>query len=201
MTAHDAWLVDLDGTLYSHLPVKVSMAAELAVMGWSVASTLRTFRHAHEALRLDPTGITSKDPYRAQIEHTAKKLGRDPEQVLAVVTEWMHERPGKYLRRFRRDALIAEIQAFRKQGGRTALVSDYPASKKLAALDATSLFDTVVASGELGGPARLKPDPEGYLIAAARLGIAPGRCLVIGDRTDADGAAAAAAGMQFRHIR
>src|SRR6185312_8870055 len=142
MTAHDAWLVDLDGTLYSHLPVKISMAAELAFMGWSVASTLRTFRHAHEELRLDPSGITTKDPYRAQIEHTAKKTGRDPEQVLAVVTEWMHVRPGKYLKRFRREALIAEIQAFRAKGGKTALVSDYPASKKLAALEIASLFDT-----------------------------------------------------------
>jgi HAD superfamily hydrolase (TIGR01509 family) len=59
----------------------------------------------------------------------------------------------------------------------------------------------VVSSGEPGGPSRLKPDPEGYLSAAERLGIAPERCLVIGDRDDADGAAARAAGMAVHIIR
>jgi HAD superfamily hydrolase (TIGR01509 family) len=46
----------------------------------------------------------------------------------------------------------------------------------------------------------LKPDPEGYLLAARTLGVEPAQCLVIGDRLDADGAAAQAAGMAFQHI-
>jgi HAD superfamily hydrolase (TIGR01549 family) len=197
--AHDAWLVDLDGTLYRALPVKLAMAAELAVFGLPVAMTLRSFRRAHEELRAEPQ--RGKDPYRAQVEHTAKAIGRDPEQVLRIVTEWMHDRPGKYLKRFERASLLGEIREYRRAGGKTALVSDYPASRKLAALGADNLFDTVVASGEVGGPARLKPDPEGYLLAAARLGVSPERCLVIGDREDADGAAAAAARMAFRHVK
>jgi HAD superfamily hydrolase (TIGR01509 family) len=113
----------------------------------------------------------------------------------------MHERPGKYLRQFQRTALIAEIREFRAQGGKTALVSDYPASLKLEALGAADLFDAVVASGEVGGPSKLKPDPEGYLLAASRLGVSPARCLVIGDREDADGAAAVAAHMEFRLVK
>ncbi|HMJ15422.1 MAG TPA: HAD-IA family hydrolase, partial [Polyangiaceae bacterium] len=64
-----------------------------------------------------------------------------------------------------------------------------------------TLFDTVVASGEPDGPRRLKPHPDGYLAAAQRLGVPAERCLVIGDRQDADGAAATAAGMQFRWVR
>jgi beta-phosphoglucomutase-like phosphatase (HAD superfamily) len=39
------------------------------------------------------------------------------------------------------------------------------------------------------------------LSAAERLGIAPANCLVIGDRDDADGAAARAAGMAVHIIR
>ncbi|MCB9916751.1 MAG: HAD hydrolase-like protein, partial [Planctomycetes bacterium] len=42
--------------------------------------------------------------------------------------------------------------------------------------------------------------PDGYLEAARRLGVAPAECLVVGDRDDADGAAARAAGMAFRRI-
>ncbi|HVU04480.1 MAG TPA: HAD family hydrolase [Polyangiaceae bacterium] len=195
---HEAWLVDLDGTLYRPLPVKAAMAAELLLFGASAVRILRRFRHAHEELRAD--GVAGEDPYRAQIELTARDLGRSPDEVSRLVTEWMHERPGPWIKRFLRRSLLAEIRSFRERGGKTALVSDYPARKKLAAAGVADLFDEVVASGEPGGPPRLKPDPAGYLLAAERLGVAPERSLVIGDREDADGAAARAAKMAFRRI-
>jgi HAD superfamily hydrolase (TIGR01549 family) len=112
----------------------------------------------------------------------------------------MIERPKRYLGWFRRKELLEEIRRFRAGGGRTALVSDYPATEKLAALAAAELFDVVVASGESDGPRRLKPDPDGYLRAAQALGVAPAKCLVVGDRDDADGAAARTAGMGFRLV-
>jgi HAD superfamily hydrolase (TIGR01549 family) len=176
--------------------VKLAMAAELALLGMSAMPLLRRFRHEHEAMR-DLEG----DPFRLQIARTAQALGVSEDHVEPVVREWMLERPGKWLRMFRRRSLLAEIQAFRAAGGVTALVSDYPATQKLAALGARELFDVVVGSGEPGGPSRLKPHPGGMLKAADALGVAPRDCLVIGDREDADGLAAQAAGMAFRLVR
>jgi HAD superfamily hydrolase (TIGR01549 family) len=193
-----AWLVDLDGTLYSQRPVRLLMAAELALGGWSSAGMLRRFRQEHERVR--ELGLEG-DPFTLQIQRTAEALGLQADAVEGQVRRWMIERPARWLARFRRQALLAEIEAFRVAGGRTALVSDYPARSKLEALGASSLFDTIVASGEPGGPRRLKPHPEGYLLAAERLEVEPAACLVIGDRDDADGEAARAAGMAFRHIR
>lgn len=194
----DAWLLDLDGTLYAAPRVKLGMALELVFGGLGVAPVLRRFRKEHEAIRdLDAGG----DPFRFQIERTAQALGKSPEMVEAIVREWMIRRPGKWLARAKRESLFAEIRAFRAKGGKTAVVSDYPARDKLAALGEPELFDVVVASGEPGGPPRLKPDPAGYSLAASALGVAPERCLVIGDRDDADGAAARALGAQFRLIR
>lgn len=72
--------------------------------------------------------------------------------------------------------------------------------KKLRALAVQDLFDVVVASGEDHSPRNLKPDPEGYLRAAELLQVEPAQCLVIGDREDADGAAARAANMGFRLV-
>ena len=195
METHRAWLVDLDGTLYAALPVRLLMAAELAIGGWSAAPILRRFRREHERVR----GLEG-DPFMIQIERTAEALGISAEDVEGHVRNWMLERPGRWLAAFRRQALLAEIEAFRRGGGRTALVSDYPARRKLEALGASALFDAVIASGEPGGPTRLKPHPDGMLRAAAAIGVEPAECLVIGDRDDADGGAARAAGMAFRRI-
>jgi len=194
-----AWLVDLDGTLYTARWVKLAMAAELALGGWSAVGTLRRFRKEHELLR-DELDRDVESPFALQVERTALALGVERVVVERHVTEWMIERPQKWIRRFARRELLGEIASFRAGGGKTALVSDYPASGKLLALEATGLFDVVVASGEQGGPKRLKPHPDGYLEAARRLGVEPGDCLVIGDREDADGAAARAAGMGFRRV-
>jgi HAD superfamily hydrolase (TIGR01549 family) len=202
----DAWLVDLDGTLYRALWVKWAMALELGLRGWSAVTTLQRFREEHEALRheqalgesLDPA---HENPFAAQIARTAQALGITTQVVEERVEDWMLDRPQKWIRRFPRRALLDEIRAFRASGGRTALVSDYPAERKLAALGIRDWFEVVVASGEAESPRRLKPDPEGYLRAAELLGVRPERCLVIGDRDDADGAAARAANMLFRLVK
>lgn len=195
-----AWLIDLDGTLYRPTPVKLAMAAELGLMGWRVLGILQRFRKEHERIRRELREEVPC-PYRLQLERTARALELEIEHVEAHVHEWMIERPGKWIRLFRRSDLIAEIIDFRAQGGRTALVSDYPATRKLSALGHADLFDTIVASGEANGPRRLKPFPDGYLAAAEQLGVAPAECLVIGDRLDADGAAAETAGMKFRLVQ
>lgn len=195
---HDAWLVDLDGTLYAARPVKLAMLFEVILGGWSALGTLRRFRSEHELLRLNQEHPA--DPYRLQVERTASALGLEPSDVELRVQEWMLERPGKWLKRFRRVKLLDELAEFRRSGGRLALVSDYPARRKLRALGCEELFDAVVANGEEGGPRWLKPHPDGLLSASARLGVPADRCLVLGDRADADGIAAQRAGMAFRQI-
>jgi HAD superfamily hydrolase (TIGR01549 family) len=202
---YDAWLVDLDGTLYTARWVRLAMAVELALFGWSAVATLRRFRHEQEAQRAElaagtALAVTHSSPYAAQLARTAQALSVPVERVERLVHDWMFIRPKKWIRLFPRSALLEELRAFRAQGGRTALVSDYPALHKIRALDAEHLFDVIVASGEEHGPSRLKPDPEGYLRAAELLKVEPVRCLVVGDREDADGAAARAANMAFRLV-
>jgi len=200
MRTHDAWLIDLDGTLYASKPMKWAMAAEVTMLGLPALRILRCFRQQHELLRKEGAAY-EPSPFDEQIGRTARALQLPVAEVEQRVREWMIQRPCKWLRRFKRQSLLDEITAFRSEGGRTAIVSDYPAHTKLDALGASALFDRVIASGDAGGPRHLKPIPEGLLLAASALEVEPKRCLVVGDRSDADGAAASAAGMEFRLIR
>jgi sugar-phosphatase len=70
------------------------------------------------------------------------------------------------------------------------------ATVRLAAADLPAP-QTIVCSDEL---VRGKPDPEGYLLAAARLGVAPAACLVLED-APAGIAAGRAAGMTVVALR
>jgi len=199
-----AWLVDLDGTLYLAPPLKRRMALELALGGLFKARLLSQFRHVHEELRelqkQDPLVSFGSSPFEEQLQRTATRSNKSVDEVRAVVTEWMIERPCKHLRSVRRDSLVDQICAFKASGGKLAVVSDYPVERKLAALQVRDLFDVVVSNGETTGLTRIKPAPDGYLLAARLLGFSAEQCLVVGDRDDADGAAARAAGMRFLHV-
>jgi len=194
-----AWLVDLDGTLYNATLVKTAMALDLVTVGVGVISVVREFRKNHQRLR-EQLSDPVENAFAMQMELTATACAIEPAHLEAIVREWMIRRPSKWIRRFPRRKLLQEIAVFRSGGGLAAIVSDYPAKEKLEALGATGLFDVVVANGEALGPGRLKPWPDGYLAAAEHLGVAPGECLVIGDRRDLDGEAAYRAGMAFRLV-
>ena len=198
-SGHRAWLIDLDGTLYKPLFVKLAMGAELALFGRRHITAIRAFRSQHEKIR-EEGGEYSPSPFEHQLSLAAADCSVPVEELRGIVMEWMVERPGKWIRRFARRSLLAEISVFRKAGGRTAIVSDYPASSKLRALGLAGSFDCVVSNGEAGGPSRLKPAPDGFVLAAEQLGFSAADCLVIGDREDADGLAASRAGMDFRLI-
>lgn len=207
MFSYRAWLVDLDGTLYVPTPVKLAMAVDLATFGWRDMALIRRFRREHERIR-DETTARKNDSafdeppsaFERQIHRTAVASGRRTDAVRQVVTRWMIDRPSRWLRVFRRRSLIRQIARFRAAGGRTAIVSDYPAAAKLRSLGCESLFDAIVANGEPDGPLRLKPQPEGIQIALERLGVLAEESLMIGDRCDTDGLAASAAGVSFRRI-
>ncbi|MFT4709564.1 MAG: FMN phosphatase YigB (HAD superfamily) [Bacteroidia bacterium] len=194
-----AWLFDLDGTLYSPLPVKVMMAVELVLFGAGKIKSIGAFRKEHEALRGSDAHFMPS-PYNEQLSRAAAKLGCPQSELAQVVAKWMQDKPRKWIRMCARKSIIAELRSFRAAGGLTALVSDYPATGKLKALGIFDDFDVVVSNGEAGGPARLKPFPDGYQIAAKALGCEAESCLVIGDRQDADGLAAESAGMAFRLV-
>lgn len=91
------------------------------------------------------------------------------------------------------DGAHALLAALRARGQRLALASQSQpewVSRTLEHAGLSAAFEVVVAADAV---ARGKPAPDIYLHTAARLGIAPGRCLVIEDSAPGVAAAAAAA--------
>lgn len=88
------------------------------------------------------------------------------------------------------------LRALRAQGFRLGIVTNGYSqiqNRKLDICGLRPLFDSVVISGDEGVH---KPDAELFLRAAARLGVAPTRCLFVGDHPINDIAGARAAGMR-----
>jgi beta-phosphoglucomutase len=75
--------------------------------------------------------------------------------------------------------IVPFMHDLRGRGHRLALVTGSAAvvlEQVLAPLGVLDLFEVVVTSNQV---TRGKPDPESYQLAAARLGLAPGECLVV----------------------
>jgi len=87
------------------------------------------------------------------------------------------------------------LETLRARGLRLGLVSNhaYDLRRVFAARGLSPFIDTYVLSFEKGVA---KPSPRLFEIAAADIGVAPERTLMVGDHPEADGAAARAAGMQ-----
>jgi len=75
----------------------------------------------------------------------------------------------------------ALLDRLRRAGKRTAIVSSTPRENVevlLRSLKLEDAFDAIIAAEDVR---RGKPDPEGYLLGAERVGVAPQACVVIED--------------------
>ncbi|SDI75661.1 Haloacid dehalogenase superfamily, subfamily IA, variant 2 with 3rd motif like haloacid dehalogenase/haloacid dehalogenase superfamily, subfamily IA, variant 3 with third motif having DD or ED/haloacid dehalogenase superfamily, subfamily IA, variant 1 with third motif having Dx(3-4)D or Dx(3-4)E [Frankineae bacterium MT45] len=90
------------------------------------------------------------------------------------------------------------LKSLKDRGIPTALVSNigWDPRPVLAAHGALELLDELVLSYEVGV---MKPDPEIFRIACARIGVEPQSCVMVGDNPHAD-AGSTAIGCPFVHI-
>ena len=97
----------------------------------------------------------------------------DQDNITKDLNEFEHNMPFRYIPGFE-----SFIVALRERGVKTAVVTSSNAEKMgnvyRAHPELSSYFDTVLTSEEF---TRSKPDPEGYLKGAERLGFDPSECV------------------------
>jgi len=174
-----AYLFDCDGTVVDSMPLHF-LAWKQALGEWNCAFSEDTF-YAWGGLPV--AEVIS----RLNVEHGLKM------PVAAVEVRKEH----LYYDNISRLQVVPEVvEHIEAMYGKIpfAVVSGSTRESVVKSLEAVGLldkFDTLVCAGDY---AKSKPDPEPFLLAASRLGVAPAACLVFED-TDMGIQAATAAGM------
>lgn len=180
---------DLDGTLYS-------LARAKGPLLWATFPRWRTMR-VGRAVREELRGRDFADGaslLAAEARLVAERLDTDEASARAALDDIFLVRLTRVLGRVGPFAGSRELlSAVVARGLPIALVSDRGAAReKLAALGLADLPWAAIVSADDTGV--LKPAAAVLTTTAARLGVRPSQLLHIGDRDDADGAAARAAG-------
>ena len=192
----DAVIFDFDGTLYDYryMPINVILNSPLDIFH------IKAERDARRKLKGVDFGSAKKfkEAYAAEV---AKLSGMSLEKA----SDWCFSAgPANMLAALRKKykCRVSAPSVFAKldeQGVKTAVYSDYAfVEERMAAIGfADGTCKNLFSAEEFGA---LKPCRRPFLEIAAALEVEPERCLVVGDRSDTDGAGAEQAGMMFVQI-
>ena len=186
-------IFDVDGTLYSQRALRARIFRDLLLyclrhLDWSIIRTLAVYRDIREGL----SDSEMLDFESVLIERTAQATQHTQSSVRAAVDEWIERRPLPYLRVCRYPRVAELFEGLRRHGKIVGILSDYPARAKVGALGL--IADVIVAAGDQDVRC-LKPSSRGLEVILAATGIRPEAALMIGDRVERDGCAAARIGM------
>lgn len=185
---------DVDGTLYDQRPLRMRIARDLLLHTLTAQTlrpllVLRAYRRIRERLADREVG-----PFEAPLlAETAAHTRCSTEDVLAIVSEWIEQRPLVYLASCRFTGLNSVFDGIRKSGRTIGVLSDYPARAKLTALGLTADHTVSAGDDEVGF---MKPNPRGLQTLIARAGATAASTVLIGDRVERDGAVARRLGVR-----
>jgi len=183
---------DVDGTLYRQRSLRLKMARELLLhmitkRDLDAIRVVGTYRRIRE--RLADEEVSDFDA--RLVAETAKATSRSPERVRSIVEEWIAVRPLPHLRGCVYPGVAQLFAGLRRSGRAIGILSDYPATAKLAAMGLAA--DHVVAASDVG---MLKPHPKGLQSLMSLAGATASETVLVGDRAERDGRAGERAGVR-----
>jgi epoxide hydrolase-like predicted phosphatase len=166
---YEALLVDFGGVLTTSIwPAFAAFCRDEGLDDQAVRDLFRNEPEALADLRQLETGELAPDDFAARF---ATHLGLAPERAEGLIDRLfagLEPEP----------AMVEAVQAARASGVRTGLISNSWGTTIYSPEILDGLFDASVISGEVG---LHKPQPEIFLLACGRLGVAPDRCVFVDD--------------------
>lgn len=197
---YQAFIFDVDGTLYNQGRLRMRMLMSLLSFyslrphKWHELKTINTFRKERE--------LRSQEEHEnleiAQYEWAAEKTGLATSEVRSIINRWIMESPLPHLKKYIYPGIENLFKVLKSENKKVAIYSDYPASKKLEAMNLEA--DLIVASTDKEINA-FKPDPKGLIHISQNLNVSLEQCVFLGDRVELDGKCAANAEMDFIDIK
>lgn len=194
-----ALILDVDGTLYSHGPVRRHMLVRLLrsclrepTTGLRTLRALSAYRRAQEHLRRRPPDGGKLAQH--QLDLASEWTGLPSQVIATCVARWMERESLPFVAGAMCTGLLDCLHFARERGMRLGIVSDYPPGAKLAVMGIAGLF-AVTISAQDPDVQRFKPDPRGLEVAIQRLGVAKSEALYVGNRPAVDAVAASRAGI------
>lgn len=177
------YIVDVDGTLYFHTPVRFMMILEML---WYLICNLKKYKdiiliykyrkyHKHGTL-LDHYDFAAQN--QLEVDYVNK-----------TVDEWMISRPLKWIKLFADKKLISFLK-----NKKVIYFSDYPTQKKLKCLNLDCLGQYYCDNVNI---LHHKPSPEGLIYISKKHNLKQEDMYVIGDRYSHDGLCAKNFGCQY----
>ncbi len=192
-------LLDVDGTLYHQLPLRVFMASIIILSNFynpkkliRILKVVIQYRKSQELMR--SMGI-QKECYKIQIIQTVESTGESPSYVKDVIEKWFEKKPLPFIPLCKRRGVEKALDRWYRNGIRLGIFSDYPAADKLNILGISRFFTTTVSSADTDVDG-FKPNTNGFAVAASKMGVNISEVLYVGDRAEVDGIGASNAGMQ-----
>ncbi|MDR3130125.1 MAG: HAD family hydrolase [Treponema sp.] len=181
---------DLDGTLYPNYRLNIRISPFFAVKEFPLLWALKT---ARDKLRANPDACPEDGFYEAQARLMAEFLKKPAEKVREKLDALIYRGWEPFFTRIAPFPHVREsLEAFKKEGFKLGLLSDFPPEIKLTNMGLDGYWDAVLCSEAAG---RLKPHPLPFLKLAALMGLPPERILYVGNSVRYDIAGAKRAGM------
>ncbi|MBQ9048609.1 MAG: HAD family hydrolase [Solobacterium sp.] len=195
LSGYDLILFDMDGTLYFQRAMQMRMALKL--LGHAVSSTkgIRDIRiiSVFRKLREQWDSSTPMDD-AVLYRQTAGKTGASAEETEQVIRKWMFEVPMHAVATSADKELALVIDKLLADGRHVCIYSDYETEGKCAALHIPDAVRQYYCGK--GAITTMKPNPAGILEVLKQYPDIPAdKAVMVGDRMDRDGEAAAQAGI------
>ncbi|MDR3325529.1 MAG: HAD family hydrolase [Spirochaetaceae bacterium] len=192
MKEFDAVAFDIDGTLYPNYRFYLRVAP----LSLPRLPLLAAFRKTRQIMRSVPGDEDFRD---AQARIAAGLLKKDEALVKREIDEFIYKLWQPHFKGLKTYPHVRQtIENLRRNGYKTAALSDFPIGDKLVGMRLDGLWDVELSSESVG---QMKPARKPFLRLADELRCLPERVLFVGNSVACDIRGAKGAGMKAALIR